>query len=52
MQLLLKSLGSGVITGTADDDPSGARYSVADASLGSKLLWTVLLTWHLMAAVK
>jgi NRAMP (natural resistance-associated macrophage protein)-like metal ion transporter len=53
MQLLLKSLGPGVITGAADDDPSGiATYSVAGAQLGTKLLWTALLTWPLMAAVQ
>jgi NRAMP (natural resistance-associated macrophage protein)-like metal ion transporter len=53
MQSLLKSLGPGVITGAADDDPSGiATYSVAGAQLGTKLLWTALLTWPLMAAVQ
>jgi NRAMP (natural resistance-associated macrophage protein)-like metal ion transporter len=52
-KLLLKSLGPGVITGAADDDPSGiATYSVAGAQLGTKLLWTSLLTWPLMAAVQ
>ena len=52
-RLLLKSLGPGVITGAADDDPSGiATYSVAGAQLGTKLLWTALLTWPLMAAVQ
>jgi NRAMP (natural resistance-associated macrophage protein)-like metal ion transporter len=49
----MKSLGPGVITGAADDDPSGiATYSVAGAQLGTKLLWTALLTWPLMAAVQ
>jgi NRAMP (natural resistance-associated macrophage protein)-like metal ion transporter len=53
MRLLLKSLGPGVVTGAADDDPSGiATYSVAGAQLGTKLLWTALLTWPLMAAVQ
>jgi NRAMP (natural resistance-associated macrophage protein)-like metal ion transporter len=53
MRLLLRSLGPGVITGAADDDPSGiATYSVAGARLGTKLLWTALLTWPLMAAVQ
>jgi NRAMP (natural resistance-associated macrophage protein)-like metal ion transporter len=52
-RLLLTSLGPGVITGAADDDPSGiATYSVAGAQLGTKLLWTALLTWPLMAAVQ
>src|SRR5580693_4305087 len=47
------TLGPGVITGAADDDPSGiATYSVAGAQLGTTLLWTALLTWPLMAAVQ
>jgi NRAMP (natural resistance-associated macrophage protein)-like metal ion transporter len=50
---LLKSIGPGVITGAADDDPSGiATYSVAGAQLGTKLLWTAFITWPLMAAVQ
>jgi NRAMP (natural resistance-associated macrophage protein)-like metal ion transporter len=50
---LLNSLGPGLITGAADDDPSGiATYSIAGAQLGTKLLWTALLTWPLMAAVQ
>jgi NRAMP (natural resistance-associated macrophage protein)-like metal ion transporter len=53
IQSLLKSLGPGVITGAADDDPSGiATYSVAGAQLGTRLLWTALLTWPMMAAVQ
>src|SRR5271154_1676784 len=53
MRLVFKSLGPGIITGAADDDPSGiATYSVAGAQLGTKLLWTALLTWPLMAAVQ
>jgi len=50
---LLKSLGPGIITGAADDDPSGiATYSVAGAQLGTTLLWTAPLTWPLMASVQ
>jgi len=42
-----------VITGAADDDPSGiATYSVAGAQFGTRLLWTAALTWPLMAAVQ
>ena len=53
IRALLKSLGPGVITGAADDDPSGiATYSVAGAQLGTGLLWTAFLTWPLMAAVQ
>ena len=47
------SLGPGLITGAADDDPSGiATYSIAGAQLGTGLLWTALITWPLMAAVQ
>jgi NRAMP (natural resistance-associated macrophage protein)-like metal ion transporter len=47
------ALGPGVITGAADDDPSGiATYSVAGARFGSAFLWTALITWPLMAAVQ
>ncbi len=50
---ILKALGPGIITGAADDDPSGiATYSVAGAQLGTKLLWTALITWPLMASVQ
>ena len=53
IRALLKSLGPGITTGAADDDPSGiATYSIAGAQLGTKLLWTALLTWPLMAAVQ
>jgi NRAMP (natural resistance-associated macrophage protein)-like metal ion transporter len=52
-RLLLKSIGPGVITGAADDDPSGiATYTVAGAQFGTRLLWTAALTWPLMAAVQ
>jgi NRAMP (natural resistance-associated macrophage protein)-like metal ion transporter len=46
-------LGPGVVTGAADDDPSGiVTYSMAGAQLGTSLLWTSLLTWPLMGAVQ
>ena len=46
-------LGPGVITGAADDDPSGiATYSIAGAQLGTSLLWTAFITWPLMACVQ
>lgn len=49
----MKSIGPGVITGAADDDPSGiATYSIAGALFGTRLLWTALITWPLMAAVQ
>ena len=47
------SLGPGLITGAADDDPSGiATYSAAGAQMGTSLLWTAFITWPLMAAVQ
>ncbi len=46
-------LGPGLITGCADDDPSGiSTYSVAGAAFGYGLLWTALITFPLMAAVQ
>jgi len=50
---LFKELGPGLITGAADDDPSGiATYSQAGAQFGLNMLWTVVLTFPLMAAVQ
>jgi hypothetical protein len=49
----LHTLGPGLITGAADDDPSGiATYSQAGAQFGFGMLWTVLLTFPLMAAIQ
>jgi len=48
-----EELGPGVITGAADDDPSGiATYSQAGAQFGYGLLWTMVLTYPLMSAVQ
>ena len=48
-----EELGPGVITGAADDDPSGiATYSQAGAQFGNGLLWTMVLTYPLMSAVQ
>jgi NRAMP (natural resistance-associated macrophage protein)-like metal ion transporter len=48
-----KLLGPGLVTGAADDDPSGiVTYSIAGAQLGTSMLWTALLTFPLMAAVQ
>ncbi|HEX4005917.1 MAG TPA: divalent metal cation transporter [Acidobacteriaceae bacterium] len=53
LRQFLKSVGPGIITGAADDDPSGiATYSVAGAQFGTSLLWTAALTWPLMAATQ
>ena len=50
---LLSKVGPGVITGAADDDPSGiATYSQAGAQFGFNMLWTVVLTWPLMVSVQ
>ncbi len=47
------ALGPGVVTGAADDDPSGiATYSIAGAQFGTSFLWAAILTWPLMAAVQ
>jgi NRAMP (natural resistance-associated macrophage protein)-like metal ion transporter len=49
----LAKLGPGLITGAADDDPSGiATYSQAGAQYGYGLLWTMLLTFPLMVAIQ
>jgi Mn2+/Fe2+ NRAMP family transporter len=48
-----QQLGPGLITGAADDDPSGiATYSQAGAQAGFGLLWTLVLTFPLMAAIQ
>ncbi|MBS0420388.1 MAG: divalent metal cation transporter [Proteobacteria bacterium] len=49
----LKVLGPGLVTGAADDDPSGiATYSQAGAQFGFQLGWTLLLTYPLMVAIQ
>ncbi|HIV71922.1 MAG TPA: divalent metal cation transporter [Candidatus Aquabacterium excrementipullorum] len=46
-------LGPGLITGAADDDPSGiATYSQAGAQFGLGMLWSLVLTFPLMAAIQ
>ena len=48
-----KKLGPGLITGAADDDPSGiATYSQGGAQFGYGVAWTVLLTYPLMVAIQ
>lgn len=50
---LLGRLGPGLVTGAADDDPSGiATYSQAGAQFGHGMLWTMVLTYPLMSAVQ
>jgi Mn2+/Fe2+ NRAMP family transporter len=49
----LARVGPGLITGAADDDPSGVvTYSQAGAQFGLNMLWTMPLTWPLMSAVQ
>jgi NRAMP (natural resistance-associated macrophage protein)-like metal ion transporter len=49
----LSRVGPGLITGVADDDPSGiATYSQAGAQFGLNMLWTMPLAYPLMAAIQ
>jgi NRAMP (natural resistance-associated macrophage protein)-like metal ion transporter len=49
----VRQLGPGLITGAADDDPSGiATYSQAGAQFGYSMLWTVVFTLPLMIAIQ
>jgi NRAMP (natural resistance-associated macrophage protein)-like metal ion transporter len=49
----LRNLGPGLITGAADDDPSGiSTYSVAGATTGLSTLWLALITTPMMAVIQ
>ncbi len=49
----LRNLGPGLITGAADDDPSGiSTYSVAGATTGVSMLWLALITTPMMAVIQ
>jgi NRAMP (natural resistance-associated macrophage protein)-like metal ion transporter len=49
----VKQLGPGLVTGAADDDPSGiATYSQAGAQFGYNMLWTVVVTYPLMVGIQ
>jgi Mn2+/Fe2+ NRAMP family transporter len=53
VELFFADLGPGLITGCADDDPSGiSTYSMTGAVFGYGLLWTALLSFPLMVAVQ
>jgi NRAMP (natural resistance-associated macrophage protein)-like metal ion transporter len=53
LELFFSDLGPGLITGCADDDPSGiSTYSVAGAAFGYGLLWTALVSFPMMTAVQ
>jgi len=48
-----KKLGPGLITGAADDDPSGiATYSQGGAQFGFDIAWTLLFTYPLMVGIQ
>lgn len=52
LKFLLK-LGPGLITGASDDDPSGiGTYSQVGAQFGYSMLWTMLFSYPLMAAIQ
>src|SRR3984893_16100421 len=52
-QKVLVRLGPGLVTGAADDDPSGiATYSQVGAQFGMGMLWTTLFSFPLMAAMQ
>ncbi len=51
--VVVRLLGPGLVTGAADDDPSGiATYSQAGAQFGYGLLWTMFLTTPFMIAIQ
>src|SRR5882757_1766474 len=50
---LLRLLGPGLVTGASDDDPSGiGTYSQVGAQFGYGLLWSMLFSYPLMAAIQ
>ena len=53
VDLFFRDLGPGLITGCADDDPSGiATYAIAGAAFGYATLWTALISFPLMVCVQ
>ncbi len=53
LSIYLKALGPGIVTGAADDDPSGiATYSQIGAQFGFAMLWTMLFSYPLMAVIQ
>ncbi|MDQ2872600.1 MAG: divalent metal cation transporter, partial [Candidatus Eremiobacteraeota bacterium] len=49
----IRAMGPGLITGAADDDPSGiSTYSVAGASTGLSMLWLALITTPMMSVIQ
>jgi Mn2+/Fe2+ NRAMP family transporter len=52
-RLFFRKLGPGLVTGASDDDPSGiGTYSQVGAQFGYGLLWTMVLSYPLMAAIQ
>ena len=50
---ILRILGPGIVTGAADDDPSGiATYSQVGAQFGFSMLWTMLFIYPFMAGIQ
>jgi NRAMP (natural resistance-associated macrophage protein)-like metal ion transporter len=53
IDLFFRDLGPGLVTGCADDDPSGiSTYAIAGATFGYATLWTALLSFPLMIGVQ
>lgn len=53
IDLFFRDLGPGLITGCADDDPSGiSTYAIAGAAFGYATLWTALISFPLMVGVQ
>ena len=51
--VFLAVMGPGIITGSVDNDANGiATYSVAGASFGYRLLWTLILSTLALAIVQ
>jgi len=50
---IVRHLGPGLVTGAADDDPSGiATYSQAGAQFGLNMLWSLVVTFPFMVAIQ
>src|SRR5437763_15313946 len=53
LNIFFQKLGPGLVTGASDDDPSGiGTYSQVGAQFGYSLLWTMVLSYPLMAAIQ
>src|SRR5512132_69096 len=53
MPAFIRQVGPGIVTGAADDDPSGiATYTQAGAQFGTHVLWTMFLTVPFMVAIQ